>query len=145
MKQRAMTYTVAILLAVALIHASDSRRQGSSDRKRAPVSVGKWGGTHVEMEITEQGASLDFDCATGIITEPLLIDAAGKFQARGTFYPQHGGPIRKDEVTRGRAVVYSGTIQGDSMELEFTIGENDETPQKFTLVRGKNGNLRRCA
>jgi|HubBroStandDraft_4_1064222.scaffolds.fasta_scaffold161099_2 hypothetical protein len=145
MTRHKMSFTVAILLAVAMIHASDGNCEASSDAKQAPVSIGKWGGTHVEMEVTEQGASLDFDCARGAISEPLLLDAAGKFQVKGTFYPQHGGPIKKDEPLRSIAVVYSGAVQGDSMELEFTIAEDNGSPQKFTLVRGKNGNLRRCA
>ena len=142
-----MKFAIAAWLALALIAASAGKRAGAQDAAHATAasaSLGMWGGPDIEMEVTEQGAALDFDCALGTILEPLLLDAVGKFQAKGTFHSQHGGPIKKNQPSRGIDVLYSGIIQGDTMRLEFTLGESKESPQKFTLVRGQAGNLRKC-
>ena len=41
------------------------------------------GGQHVELEVTAEGATLEFDCASGTITQPLQVDAQGNFQDYG--------------------------------------------------------------
>ena len=46
-----------------------------------------WGGDHVRLEVTRNGAELEFDCATGTITEPLP-DTDGTFSLKGTFTPE---------------------------------------------------------
>ena len=38
---------------------------------------GLWGGQGISMEVTESGATLDFDCASGNITESIAPDSAG--------------------------------------------------------------------
>ena len=46
---------------------------------------GSWGGQGISMDVTDNGASLDFDCASGRITEAIVPDRAGKFTAKGLF------------------------------------------------------------
>lgn len=147
MKRDGARFAVATLLAMALIGASLGKRVASPDETHGTagrVTVGVWGGPDVEMEVTQQGATLEFDCAQGTISEPLSLDAAGKFLAKGTFQSQHGGPIRKDEPSRSVDVVYTGIVQGDTMRLEFSLGDDKESQEKFTLVRGQTGKLRKC-
>lgn len=103
------------------------------------VSAGLWGGAHVLMEVTSDGAQLEFDCATGTITEPLQTDAQGRFSLRGTFTPEHPGPIREGEPSRTRAATYSGTIEGDTMTLQI-----DEQTMRYQLVRGRRGKVMKC-
>ncbi len=133
-----------MLFTVALVEGSVFNPVASpGETHGTAVSVGVWGGTDLEMQVNEQGATIEFDCAQGTISEPLLLDEAGKFVARGTFQTQ-GGPARKDRPARGVDVVYSGVVEGDTMRLEFTLGDRKESPEKFTLVRGQSGKLRKC-
>jgi hypothetical protein len=126
---------LATFFAVKVAHASNSAHA-------APAS-GLWGGTHVEMKVSSQGATLEFDCAQGTISEPIQLDESGKFQAKGTFQT-HAGPTRRDQAP-GADTTYSGTVDGDTMHIAFTIGENKDTDaNQFTLVRGQPGKLRRC-
>ena len=90
--------------------------------------------------MTQQGGTLEFDCAQGTISEPLVLDAVGRFRAKGTFQTG-GGPVRRDQKP-GRDVVYTGTVEGDTMQLELTLTEDKGSPEKFTLVHGQPGNLR---
>jgi hypothetical protein len=146
MKRDGKRLAVAMSLAIAMIAASSKpvAAQDATPGKARSVSIGVWGGPDVEMQVTHQGAALEFDCAQGTISEPLLLDEAGKFLARGTFQSQHGGPIKRDEPLRSVDVVYTGIVQGDTMRLEFVLGDNKGSPEKFTLVRGQTGKLRKC-
>jgi hypothetical protein len=133
-----------VVTVLAMMQASTGQTVPSRGAKGTPgtVSTGMWGGSDLQMAVTPQGASLEFDCAEGAVLEPLLLDANGKFQAGGTFHTLHGGPIRKNEPSNATDVLYSGVVEGDTMQLEFTLTAG--APEKFILVRGVPGKLRRC-
>ena len=105
---------------------------------------GTWGGQGISMEVTDSGATLDFDCASGSITESIAPDSAGKFSAKGLFARQHPGPTREDEE-QGEPASYSGTINGESLTLTIKLTKNSEQVGTFTLAHGKTGRIRRCA
>ena len=102
-----------------------------------------WGGEHVEMELTKTGATLEFDCATGTISKPLAPDAQGKFQVSGTLTREGPGPTMR-EGRPAIPVIYSGSIQGESMHLEIVAANSKDKIDEFDLVRGKPGHLLKC-
>jgi hypothetical protein len=110
----------------------------------ASASPDVWGGRDIGMEVTPQGATLEFDCAHGNVLEPIKANAKGEFAARGTYTPEHGGPIRKDNPPRDLPAIYKGTIEGDTMRLEVVLADKDQQPQPFTLTRGKAGRVMKC-
>jgi hypothetical protein len=109
---------------------------------RAP-QTSFWGGDHVRMTVTAAGADLEFDCAAGTITETVP-ETNGSFSLKGTFTPQHGGPIRRDEPSRTTAAVYSGAIDGDSMTLHVVLESDGQEVGKYVLARGSAGAVRKC-
>jgi len=106
------------------------------------VAKGTWGGEHVLLEVSEKGADLEFDCAHGQITQPLTIGKLGNFDAAGTFTPEHGGPVRRDEVTPTEPARYSGKVDGDTMSFTVTVGK--ETLGTFNLSRDAQPKLTKC-
>jgi hypothetical protein len=102
-----------------------------------------WGGDHVRMTVTAGGADLEFDCAAGTITEPVP-ETNGSFSLKGTFTPQHGGPIRRDEPSRTAPAVYSGTIERDSMTLHVVLPGEAREIGSYALARGSAGTVRKC-
>jgi len=105
---------------------------------------GLWGGQGISMEATDSGATLDFDCASGTITEPILPDTAGKFSVKGRFARQRPGPTREDDNTEGQPASYSGVVNGENLTLTITLAKNSEKVGDFTLAHGKIGRIRRC-
>jgi|SRR6185436_4659692 len=105
---------------------------------------GLWGGQGISMEATDSGATLDFDCASGTITEPIALDSAGKFSAKGRFARQHPGPTREDDDNAGQPAIYSGVVDGENLTLTITLTKNSEKVGSFTLAHGKTGRIRRC-
>ncbi|HJX91098.1 MAG TPA: hypothetical protein VJ372_11420 [Pyrinomonadaceae bacterium] len=102
-----------------------------------------WGGDHVRLVTKPGGGDLEFDCAHGDLTEELKPDADGNFDIAGTF-SREGGPTRSDEKSNGRAVRYVGRITQNSMTIQITFKDSNETSETFTLTRGSEGRLRKC-
>jgi hypothetical protein len=111
-------------------------------RKMQSIPTGNWGGQHINMKVGAKSATIEYDCATGTIQGPLVVDANGNFKLRGTHQRQHGGPIRSDETPQDHAATYTGSIKGNTMTLNLKVGDSDE--ETFTLEKGKEGELFRC-
>src|SRR3954464_10977346 len=112
----------------------------SALEKPHTLATGVWGGDHVTMNVTDVGAQLEFDCASGEISEPLKVDAAGDFDVRGKYAAEHPGPTRDEDTSTPAR--YHGHIDHDSMNL--TIDSGKETVGSFTLTRNRQPILRKC-
>jgi hypothetical protein len=122
-------FVIAVLIALATMDTQE------------PVV---WGGDHIEIQASAKAAAVEFDCAQGTIDAPLKPDSKGHFEIRGTFTPQHAGPVRDDDSQTLKAT-YVGTIKGDAMSLRITFAGKDAPPDlTFELVRGSRGNVRKC-
>lgn len=108
------------------------------------VSVGRWGGRHVGMEVTGEGAQLDFDCAHATISQPLNIDANGNYDVTGLYTPEHGGPVRLGEDTSGQPAHFKGRLTGKSLTLTITLDGSSESIGPFTLEQGKYARIMKC-
>ena len=106
------------------------------------VASGAWGGEHIVLKVSEKGADVEFDCAHGQVAQPITLDKQGDFDAGGTFTPEHGGPVRRDENTPSASARYSGHVDGDTMSLTVTLGT--EKVGTYTLVRGSRPRLTKC-
>lgn len=126
--------TLLLLLIAALAMTSAQKTR---------IATGVWGGLHINLEVGSKSANVEYDCAHGTIEGPLVVDTNGKFELRGTFTPERGGPIRAGETTPARAATYTGTIDGNTMTLTLKVAGMDES-ETFTLERGKQGELFKC-
>jgi len=108
------------------------------------IAPGPWGGSHVRMDVTSTGARLEYDCADGVIEEPLRPDGEGRFTASGIHTPGHGGPIRLGEVLPSFRARYQGRVDGEVMSLLVTLTETGAMLGTFELRRGSSGRLTRC-
>jgi hypothetical protein len=106
------------------------------------VPPGNYGGEHVVMEVSKNGATFEFDCAHGETHVPLALDKQGNFQVAGTFTTEHGGPVRDDEVTPPTPATYSGHLGSDSLTLSVKV--KDQQVGTFDLVRDAHPLLRKC-
>ena len=122
-----------VLSVVALVYS----------RFKQGMPRGEWGGEHVNMNVGDGSAKLEFDCAHGYISGPLTVDEHGKFQLRGTFTPERGGPIRAGESAREHPATYSGEINGNTMTLIVKV-DNSDDKETFTLEKNKAARLVKC-
>jgi hypothetical protein len=111
-------------------------------RKMRRIPTGMWGGQHINMKVGAKSASIEYDCATGTIRGPLVVDSEGNFTLRGTHRMQRGGPVRADETPNDHPATYTGSIKGNTMTLNLKLSDSDV--ETFTLEKGKEGELFRC-
>ena len=104
--------------------------------------AGEWGGTHVGLQLTTAGGTLDYDCAHGTIG-PIVVNAGGGFAAEGTHAREQGGPVREGEILQSLHVSYDGTVSGDRMTLTGHL-ENGVLLGPFALRRGAQPTIFRC-
>ena len=106
------------------------------------IPIGVWGGQHINIEVGEKSARIEYDCANGVIDGPLILDANGNFKLRGTHRVERGGPIRADDDSKGQPASYTGSIKDNTMTLTLKVGDADA--ETFTLEKGKEGELVKC-
>jgi hypothetical protein len=131
---------VALLLAMGI--AAPAKICGQTKTAAfGPVGT-VWGGQHVVLEVTDDGVTLEFDCANGSITKTVALGSHGEFSSPGTYTQEHPGPISRDGNPSVTAT-YSGSIQGNTLKLTITTSPN-EIPIEYVLFRGKPGRVVKC-
>ena len=128
---------LGILLGAAVLGIGASAQ---TDADRAE----RWGGRDVSLQMTASGASIEFACGHGEITQSIRPNAAGEFSVTGTYTPEMGGPVRRDNPPRDLPATYRGVISGDTMQLEVLLEDKDRQPPPFTLRRGYAGKIVKC-
>jgi hypothetical protein len=138
----AAIFSLALGTSSFLLGATCSGAAASGESRR--VAAGSWGGMGIAMTVTETGARIEYDCAHGSISEPLLLDADGRFDVKGLHFREHGGPAREGEETRGDPVRYTGQVAGENMTLTVEHEQSDAPADSYKLVRGKTGRIHKC-
>lgn len=140
---------IAILLMVSFV-AQGAAWQSKKKKRQRPVtkmgtvSIGRWGGMHVGMEVDANGAQLDFDCAHATITQPLKLDANGNFDVEGLYVRERGGPVRSNEDQSGQRAHFKGRLNGNSLTLTIVLADAAEPIGTYTLEFGKYGRVFKC-
>ncbi|MFN2579315.1 MAG: hypothetical protein ABR607_16720 [Pyrinomonadaceae bacterium] len=141
---------LAILCAVLTLiaHGGSCNSAGTNSKSAPPhrdeaLATGIWGGQHIQAEVTNRGAEIEFDCAHGSIPQQISLDNSGQFDANGTYSPEHAGPIRDDENS-SRPVRYKGNVKENSMSLTIADARTKEIVGTFTLTLGNDGRIMKC-
>ena len=117
---------------------------GGPTAPETPLATGSWGGVGIRLEITAQGATIDYDCAHGTIDQPLVADREGRFSAAGVHVREHGGPIRLDEPSDRHPAQYEGQLSGTSVRLTVTLLDTPQVVGTFNAVRGATARVIKC-
>jgi hypothetical protein len=131
-----------LVVLICVAKGANSQAQTAVSGMGAPGTV--WGTDHLNLEVTADGATLTFDCATGSIANSIATDARGNFRVKGTFTRESPGPVMRDANTAAAAAIYSGSIKGDTMHLTIIAGAQNENVGDYVLVRGKPGRVMKC-
>ena len=121
-----------------------SDQKSSEASKGERLAPGVWGGDHVRMEVSEAGATVEFDCAHGATELPLVLDSEGKFHLKATYTVEHGGPMRDDRPLPVRPARYAGRVSAKTLTLTVTLTDTDEDAGTYTLTRGSAGRVMKC-
>lgn len=107
------------------------------------LSVSTWGGSHIGIEITVSGGTVQYDCALGRIDQPIVV-REGNFDVTGVHWPGQGGPVGVDTTRAGRPARYLGTVRGDRMTMTVILTDTGETLGLYLLKKGAAPNILAC-
>ncbi len=119
-------------------HQTHPRRGGTR------LSTGIWGGEHISLQVTEGGATIEYDCAHGTISRGILVDRRGRFVVEGTHVEEHGGPVRVNEQLNGYPVQFTGRVSGKRLKLTVKRRDTTKIIGIFTLSYGQEASLVKC-
>lgn len=108
------------------------------------VAAGVWNGEHVSLEVKEDGATVEFDCAHGSIKQVVSLDKAGRFSVRGTFAFEQGGAVTPGGAGSDRPARFAGRVEGKKMSLTVTLTDNNQTIDTFSLTNGGVYKVTKC-
>ncbi len=108
------------------------------------LKSGGWSGNHISLEVTESGAKIEFDCASGTISEKIVLDGKHRFDVPGTYAERHGGPVKLNEQQKRYSVRYKGLIKSKKMSLTVKRTDNNEIIGTFMLIFGREPSLVKC-
>jgi hypothetical protein len=138
-----------ILLVVPLFAASC--RPAGEDGPVAPpdvrapiVMVGLWGGDQIELNVAEEGATVEFSCAHGTIEGSIVPDEAGRFAVDGLYFQEHGGPVSDKDETLPVKARYEGQVAGLNMSLAVVNLETQEKIGAYSLAFGAAAKITKC-
>ena len=134
----------AFLLA-ASAHASPANgRRTHLHGQEGPLALGSWGGQHISLEVTADGAIAEYDCAHSTISQKISLDRRGRFNVAGTYVAEYGGPVREGRQADGIPVQFTGRVSEKRMSLTVRRRGSGQIIGKFTLVFGQEAFLVKC-
>jgi hypothetical protein len=133
------------LIVNSSIHTRHLIKTKSKSRiKMSDVIIGMWSGNHISLEINENGAHIEYDCATGAIGKRIILDKKNAFDVLGTYAEEKGGPVRQNNQTNGFSVKYKGQVKGKKMNLTVRRADNNKIIGTFALFYGRESTLVKC-
>jgi hypothetical protein len=108
------------------------------------VPTGAWGGEHVALTVTDTGAHFEFDCASGDIAKPLVVDDKGQFAMDGVFVQERGGALRPDDVPNKQAAQYAGQLTDKTLTLEVTLVDSKQKIGSYAVTLDATPRVRKC-
>jgi hypothetical protein len=101
--------------------------------------IGVWGYSPgfppIKVTVTDSEISIEGGCFAGLSTTTLITDEAGNFSVAG-FYASLAGPVRLTPALR--PAKFSGSINGNTMTLTFTVDGISMPIGPFTLTFGND-------
>ncbi|MES2795615.1 MAG: hypothetical protein V4683_06610 [Bacteroidota bacterium] len=107
-------------------------------------TLGLWGGSGVQLEVTENNSFFDMDCASANINSKLKTTGNQVVEQFGTYTYEHGGPIAIDEKPDLHPAKFRGKIVNDSMFIFITILDQKRADISLNLKRNSSGLVFKC-
>ena len=132
----ARTSLIAVLGGLTVMACAATQASG-------PPLTGDWGGRGLNLTLTADGGTLEYDCAAGTIKGAIHPNNNGEFTATGTHEAFTPGPQDADAKPAGVAANYVGSVSGSTMILQVQPA-GAERMTSYTLTQGRRAKLIRC-
>lgn len=96
------------------------------------------------LDVTDDGAIVEYDCGNGTIGGPIILDKDGRFEAKGSHVTERPGPVRVGRESGAQPASYTGRVDAETMTLTVKLTQTGQTVGTYTLGYGKASRLRKC-
>jgi hypothetical protein len=105
-----------------------------------------WAGEQAILTVTPSGATVEFECAAGVLDTPLQLDPRGRFDVAGSYAAAPGGPVSTDDPTpEATPARYHGRlIDTTHLDLTVELSPSGQAQGPFRLELGGDASLERC-
>jgi len=134
----------ALLIFLVILLSSAMSSASTPQKKYTPVGPGRWGGIGVEFVVSKSAVAIEYDCATGEISQPFKVDRHGNFVVEGLHKHSPPGPVRLNFQPKPQPVRYEGRISGKTIHFKIVVIQTGDVIGEFTAERGKDARLRKC-
>lgn len=137
--------------------ANVNRKADKVEKATKALPASRWGGQGIRLDLTADGAAIEYDCAHGTIERRVEPDEEGRFEAEGRHVEETGGPstsvsavdesgkeIRGGAGQDGHPARYVGRVEGGTMTLTVTLADTGRKVGTFSLKRDASPRLRKC-
>ncbi|MDZ4676822.1 MAG: hypothetical protein SGI74_04860 [Oligoflexia bacterium] len=108
------------------------------------VASGRWGGEHVELNITENGGAIKLDCGVGVVEQKILTNSHNQFEVKG-YLILTNGPVTSTGLPIRLPTNFQGVIQNNRMSLNVSyLTINQTVTNSYQLSLGAQGQFSRC-
>ena len=128
--------TTALLLGLTLT-ACASFGYASPGQRAPTVKLGKGGGQHLVMTVSDTRVEFEFDCGTASVDGHITLESDGTFVATGTFTREGPGPTRIGGGGAREPIRLTGTVKDDSMQVQIVMTDSKAEIGTFTVTRDR--------
>jgi hypothetical protein len=125
---------MAVLAALALVACS------AATSTQITQVTGTWGGDNAGLIVADNDVHVHIGCTLGDAAGPIRPDAAGRFEAMGT-YNVDAYPIDRG-ITH--PATFSGQVVGQTMTLTVSLNDTTRVLGPVTLTFGKEPKMGPC-
>ncbi len=94
------------------------------------ATLGNWGSTRFSVQATQTSVVFRLSCSGVYVSEPLRLDAAGRFSL--------DGELRTAQGPAAVPVTVSGVVRGDTLEVEVSAPSGSATEaSRYSAVRNQ--------
>src|SRR5436305_11252211 len=105
--------SIRVLLVICVLLVSVTAKT----QKMRRITTGVWGGEHIRMKVGAKSATIEYDCASGVIDGTLVVDRDGEFNLHGKQKMERGGPVRLGQEPKKLPASYTGRIKDHTLGL----------------------------
>lgn len=106
------------------------------------VTKGTYGGVGAEMTVTDTGASVQFNCASGVITQQLKLSGNGDFTWSGTYTRIFAVPMGPTDSAH--VATFSGTARGSRVIFQVNVPDISVIAGPYDVSRDQASQLAIC-
>jgi hypothetical protein len=133
---RVLAAILLVLACAAFLVTTSGCQKDNPFKPPADTIEGQWGGNGVQFAVDTNSASVLFNCATGTIARPVVLDRQKCFQVEGVYTPTPN--------QRGFRAVYEGVAGATTLTLKVVLPDDGLEFGPYELIYGERGRISPC-